>query len=181
MPSFLILLALSLAVASAPSMPTRSAKTGEIAAPVTVAPVEIVKVSAATAPEIPPVIAKIKEAVGDLQMPSETDAPMRVEFWPSEKSAISPAEVALFAATKPQDSVETQSVAEFFAGAILIEDWMSDDEKATAKRFQTLVEVLNADLENPRVYLFGERERTVVIIGKVKGGFGGVVTLVVET
>ena len=173
MPSLLILFVLSLAVAESPQ--STSKRITAISA------VEIANAQAATASDAAPVIAKIKAAVGDLQMPSETDAPMRVEFWPSEKSAISPAEVALFAAVKTQDSVETQSVEQFFAGAVLIEDWMSDDEKATAKRFQTLVEVLNAELENPRVYLFGERERTVVIIGHVKGGFGGLMTLVVET
>ena len=172
MPSLLILFVLSLAVASSPrSTPTRN----DISA------VEIANVSASATSDAAPVIATITAAVGDLQMPSETDAAMRVEFWPSDKSAISPAQVALFAAVKTENPVETKSVEEFFAGATLIEDWMSDDEKATVKRFQNLVAVLNADLENPRVYLFGERERTVVIIGHVKGGFGGVVTLVVET
>ena len=58
---------------------------------------------------------------------------------------------------------------------------MKEEEKATALQFQKLIETLNAELENPQVYLFGERERTVVVIGKIKGGFGGVITLVVET
>ena len=188
MPSLLILFVLSLAVASSPRSTLK--RNGKSSA------VEISTISAATAPDATapdatapdaaapdaaPVIATIKEAARDLQMPSETDAAMRVEFWASDKSEISPAQIALLAAAKPENPVETQSVEQFFAHAVIIEDWMSDDEKATAKRFQNLVEVLNADLENPRVYLFGERERTVVIIGKVKGGFGGVVTLVVET
>ena len=157
MPTFLILLVLSLAAFRPPtSMQMR-------------------------APQTPPAIAKIRAAIGTLQMPSETDAPMRVEFWPSDTSEAAPAQIARWANAKTQTSVETQTVEQFFASAVGVEDWMSADEKATARRFQDLVQVLNAEMENPRVYLFGERERTVVIIGKVKDGFGGVVTLVVET
>lgn len=188
MPSLLILFVLALASASsstrngaaktkAPDKTATISGTSTKASQTKSAGVSL----ASTAPEIPLSIAKIKQAVGDLQMPSETDAPLRIEFWPSEKEALSPDEIALLAAVKPAEKVEITTVEKFFSNAALIEDGMSDDEKATAKQFQNLVAILNAELENPQVYLFGERERIVVIIGKVKGGFGGVVTLVVET
>lgn len=129
----------------------------------------------------PPVVAKLEEAVKGLEMPSETDEPFRVVFWPLEKSQLTNSEVAFYAAERADAPVETRSVAEFFQDAATVEDWMDDAERADAKRFQNLVETLNAELKNPRVYLIGERERTAAVIGQVEGGFGGVITLVVET
>lgn len=134
--------------------------------------------SAATAP---PAIALIEEDTAGLLMPSETDAPMSVKYWISEKTELSPGDVAALVEQKTDAPIETKTVADFFKNAATVEDWMSDDEKATAQKFQKLVVTLQTQLEKPQVYLFGERERTVVVIGKVKGGFGGVVTLVVET
>ncbi len=129
----------------------------------------------------PPAIAMIETDAAGLLMPSETDAPIRVKYWLSEKTELLPGDVAALIEQKADAPIEVKNVAEFFKNAATIEDWMNDDEKATAQKFQKLVVTLQTQLENPRVYLFGERERTVVVIGKVKGGFGGVVTLVVET
>ena len=203
MPSLLILLVLSLSVASSTSATKkRAAKTNAVPAKVetakveaakvrigetataqapVVADIEIAEVSLVPVVEAPPAIARLREAVKDLQMPSETDSPFRVEFWASEKSAISPGEVALFAALKTDTDVEITTIAELLKNPATVEVWMNEEERATAAHFQKLIEILNVELENPQVYLFGGRERTVVIIGKVKGGFGGVITLVVET
>lgn len=129
----------------------------------------------------PPIVAQLEAATKGLQMPSETDAPFRVVYWPLEQIKLSESEVALYAAEKPDAPVETQSVEAFFKNAVKVEDWMKDDEKANAARFAKLVETLQNGLENPRVYLIGKTERTVAIIGKAKGGFAGLITLVVET
>ncbi len=137
----------------------------------------------APAPKLdgPPAIAKLEVATQGLLMSSESDEPFRTVYWPLEKAEIKPAEVALYLTENADATVETQSVEAFFKNAVTVEDWMDDDEKATAKRFVELVETINAELENPCVYLIGERERTAAIIGQVAGGFAGVVTLVVET
>ena len=145
---------------------------------VAIEPQTIALAQVATAP---PAIAIIEAAAKDLAVQSEIDAPILVKFWASEKIELSPGDVAALVEEPGDVTVETQTVAEFFKNSVTVEDWMNEDEKTTARRFGNLSEVLEAQLENPRVYLFGERERTVVIIGKVKGGFGGVVTLVVET
>ena len=131
--------------------------------------------------EVPPAIGIIKEQAKGLIVQSETDAPIRVEFWPSEKVALSSGEVAERAGQKADAQIETKTVAEFFKNDVSVEDWMGDEEKTMALRFQKFVVTLETQLENPTVYLINPRERTVVIIGKVKGGFGGVITLVVET
>ena len=137
----------------------------------------------AEAPEVggPSALDKLDEATRDLLMPSESDEPFRTVYWPLDKAEITPSEVAFYSTENADAPVEIQSVKKFFENAILIEDWMDDEEQATARRFQNLVEIINAELENPRVYLVGERERTAAVIGQVAGGFAGVVTLVVET
>ena len=129
----------------------------------------------------PPAIAIIEAQARELSMQSETDAPFVVKFFPSQQIELAPDAVAALVERSADKTVEIVTVTAFFKNSVAVETWMNDDEKATARKFQLFVQTLETQLENPRVYLFGERERTVVIIGKVKGGFGGVVTLVVET
>ena len=161
--------------------PEKPAQTTAPAAP------KVVQTALKTAPDAPtlenapPFVAKLEAATKGLLMPSETDAPFRTVYWPLEKAELSTSEIALYAAEKAEAKVVIESVEQFFEKVSTIEDWMNDDEKAKAERFGNLVKVLEAELENPHVYLIGERERTVAVIGKVKGGFGGVITLVVET
>ena len=195
MPSFLILLVLSLSVASSTSaIKKRAAQTNATTAEIKVrtdedltakvpvtADTKIAEVSLSPPVKEPPAIARLRAAVEGVQMPSETDAPFRVEFWASEQSAISPGEVALLVAVEKAANVKAVTIAELLKNPATVEAWMNEQEQATAKRFQKLIETLEAELENPQVYLFGEREKTVVIVGKVKGGFGAVVTLIVET
>ncbi len=187
MPSLLLLLIMSLTVASAPaSTRNKSAKIeGKTAKALPNAAKKAddkaVRVSMPVVAEVPSFIAPLRELTFGLTMQSETDAPMRVEYWDSKERALSPDQVAILAAVPNAKPVEITTVAKFFANAVKVEDWMNDEEKAVAKRFQKLSEMLEIELENPQVYLFGEREKTVVVIGKVKGGYGGLVTLVVET
>ena len=143
---------------------------------------EVAKVSAEAPPlNAPPAIAKLNAATSGLLMPSESDEPFRAVYWPLEANEIKPSEVALYLTENADAKVETKSVAAFFKNATKVEDSMGDDEKQDAKKFAQLIETINAELENPQVYLIGEREITAATIGKVAGGFGGVVTLVVET
>ena len=181
MPSLFLLIAISLAMAS-----QRAANQLRLA-PVANGATAVIKddikekVALSDAATAPPAIALIEADAAGLMMPSETDAPFVVKYWASQQTELLPGDVAALVEQKADAPLETQTVAEFFKNAATVEDWMDDDEKATAQQFQKLIVTLQTQLENPRVYLFGERERTIVIIGKVKGGFGGVVTLVVET
>ena len=142
---------------------------------------KIAGVSVEPVAEEPPAIAKLREEIVGLEMQSETDAPFRILYWPTEKDVISAGEIASFFSTKTDVAVEIKAVGAYFKRFTVIEDWMDDEETAMAVRFQKLIVTLETQLENPQVYIIGERERTVAVVGKVKGGFGGVVTLVVET
>ena len=145
------------------------------------AEVEPAQDCAPIADDAPPAIKTLEAATIGLLMPSESDEPFRAVYWPLEKAELTDSEIAFYAAERADEPVVTQSVADFFANAAQVEDWMNDDEKADAKRFQDLIETINAALENAQVYRIGEREITAAIIGKVRGGFGGLVTKVIET
>ncbi len=185
MPSFFLLLVMSLALAS------QEAKNQPRLVPVATnqagadGKTEAAKIALPAAPSDaatpPPAMAIIEAAAQNLSVQSEIDAPIVVKFWASQKIELAPDDVAALVEQPVGAPLETQTVADFFQNSATIEDWMDADEKATARKFQEFIETLETQLENPRVYLFGERERTVIILGKVKGGFGGAVTLVVET
>ena len=145
------------------------------------APAKEISVPATAALDEPPVLAKLDAATRNLLMPSESDEPFRTVYWPLDKTEITASEVALYLTENADASVQTGSVEDFFSNAALVEDWMDDDEKANAEKFQHLIETLNEELEKPRVYRIGEREITAAIIGKTAGGFAGVVTTVIET
>ena len=152
------------------------------ATPQTPAKAETHEVSApAPQLDVPPAIARLDAATAGVLMPSESDEPFRTVYWPLEKAEIKASEIALYLTENADADVETKSVDAFFQNATKTEDGMNEEEKSDAKKFADLVEIIHSELEDPRVYLIGERERTAAIIGKVAGGFGGVVTLVVET
>jgi hypothetical protein len=148
------------------------------------------------------IFAQLEAATQDLQMPSETDAPFRVVFYPLDaKSApaepkpetetalvvaqtaskITPELIAKLAGAPAEAELETRDLDEFFSAAATVEDWMEDEEKATAERFAALLETLKKLLKNPQVVVWGEAEKQVAIIGEVEGGLAGVLTVVVET
>ena len=142
-----------------------------------------------------PVVSELEAATRDLQMPSETDAPFQVVFYPAEAQTaanpqektppevvkITPEAIAKLAGAPADAKVETRDLEDFFAAAATEEDWMEDEEKATAKRFANLVETLKKLLQDPQVVLWGEAKKQVAIVGQVEGGCAGVLTVVVET
>lgn len=154
----------------------------------------------------PAVVLRLEAAIKDLQMPSETDAPFEVVFFAvetatDEKPESQPTETeekieaeekiegGKFSAQKiaelagaPQDaSVETRDLERFFKVATTVEEWMNDEERATAARFAALLKALQAELQEPQVVVWGEAEKRVAIVGKCEGGLAGVTTLIVET
>ena len=134
--------ALDMLLNSAPeSSETASADADKVAeATENSAPIVATKSAEAPTLQEPPVISKLREATRDLLMQSETDEPFRTVYWPLETAEITPSEVALYLTENADATVETQSVKAFFENAVTTEDWMDDEEQATAKRFGELVE-----------------------------------------
>ena len=136
-----------------------------------------------TEPQKPPLVVQLETLVADLQMPSESDAPIRV-FWTSE--AVDEPKAADFVRMaglnlKGDEPIETRSLSDLLDQPATEETWMSDDERKTARRFADLRDFLNAHFAEIEVFAWGTTEKQIVVAGKTESGFVGLVTLVVET
>ncbi|BCM89642.1 hypothetical protein IAD21_01489 [Abditibacteriota bacterium] len=131
----------------------------------------------------PSIVTQLEALVKDLQMPSETDAPIRAFFSPESIDEPKPADYARIAGieVKKDDAVEMRSLADLLDGPSQEEDWMDDDEKETARCFAELRAFLHANLAEIEVLAWGGTEKQIVVAGRVEGGFAGIVTMVVET
>ena len=156
----------------------------EEAMPLPGASTSLVTTSAAPNPAPkPPLIEQLETLVVDLQMPSETDAPIRV-FWTGESlDEPKPADFARMAGLqlKRDEPVETRSLSELLDAPATEETWMSDDDKKIARRFAELRAFLNAHFAEIEVLAWGTTQKQIVVVGKLENGFAGLVTLVVET
>ena len=131
----------------------------------------------------PTVVVQLESLVDGLEMASETDAPMHV-FWahesPDEPKA---ADIARLSGIhiKTGDAAETRSLSDLLDGPAEEEEWMTDDDKKTARRFAALRAFLEANFAEIEVVAWGTTTKQIVIAGRVEGGYAGIVTVVVET
>jgi len=154
--------------------------------------------AAPNAPAKPPVVVQLETLVQGLEMSSETDAPIRV-FWAEQTPVkthgretdegegkgdeLQPADCARMAGLnlKGNEPVEMRSLSELLDTPATVEKWMSADDQKTARRFADLRAFLNANFAEIEVMAWGTSEKQIVVVGRVEGGFAGLVTLVVET
>ncbi|MFO0589363.1 MAG: nuclease A inhibitor family protein [Polyangiaceae bacterium] len=117
----------------------------------------------------------------DLLFPSESEAPIELYKWPL---ASEPTPAALLAAEgRPADTHVETGTAESEVGPLTKAPPGADDiERGLAARFQTLLETLNSNLFNVRVYRVGRVDIDVYILGRsAAGAWLGYKTHVVET
>jgi hypothetical protein len=127
------------------------------------------------------ILEQLRTAADSLLMMSESEYPFEVFLW----EGIAPAtpEKVVQQTHHPQDTpVEIVGVDDFFQVATTEEDWHEEEEKATVKRFQTLVQTLKENLNNLQVYRLGHKEVDAYIVGQTPtGNLAGISTKVVET
>jgi hypothetical protein len=127
------------------------------------------------------ILEKLEAATKDLLYTSETDAPLTPFFWATADDELTTAHLLVQAQLPAASPVQAQTLHEFFEPVASAEEWMNDDEKAEAKRFQDLRKILEDNLQNISVFRIGETSMDVFVVGKTEGGFAGVKTKVVET
>jgi Nuclease A inhibitor-like protein len=127
------------------------------------------------------IIDQLKQASDGLLFMSESEYSLEIFSW----EIIPPAtpEKVLQQTNHPQDTpVKIVGVDDFFQVAITPEDWHGEEEKATLKRFQSLVQTLKENLSNLQVYRLGNKEVDVYIVGETPTeNLAGISTQVVET
>ncbi|OYE01942.1 nuclease A inhibitor family protein [Nostoc sp. 'Peltigera membranacea cyanobiont' 232] len=127
------------------------------------------------------ILEQLRTAADGLLMMSESEYPFEVFLW--EDAAPATPEKVVQQTNHPQNTpVEIVGVDDFFQVATTAEDWHEDEEKATVKRFQTLVQELKKNLTNLQVYRLGNKEIDVYIVGQTPAvNLAGISTKVVET
>lgn len=130
---------------------------------------------------------KLNAAVKDLYYISETDAPFEPFVFKPETgaepfSSVTADEVLHLAQKPPETPTREQTLADFFCFPATEQDWHTDEDKKTARRFQKLQELLETNFKDPKVFKLGEVELDVYIVGiDAEGNLAGVKTQAVET
>lgn len=127
------------------------------------------------------IIDQLRTAADGLLMMSESEYPFEVFLW--EDAAPATPQKVVQQTNHPQNTpVEIVGVDDFFQMATTEEDWHEEEEKATVKRFQTLVQELKKNLTNLQVYRLGNKEIDVYVVGQTPAvNLVGISTKVVET
>jgi Nuclease A inhibitor-like protein len=122
------------------------------------------------------IIIQLQQASADLLWLSESDYPFEIVSW---DKGIELTSLALF---KDAKAVESSSLAEFFAPALVVEDWYEAEELATVDRYKLLLQTIESNLTELQFFRIGSVEIDVYIIGKTPDGdMVGLKTTIVET
>ena len=124
-------------------------------------------------------IGELETATEDLLWFSESEYPFKVFYWCNTDFSI---DALLHRYNYPLETkIVVKDWQSFFASAIKQEDWYNETEIAETKRYQNLVNLMTQNLKNIRVYLLGEVEIDVYILGETESAIAGLVTKVVAT
>lgn len=127
---------------------------------------------------------KAEDLIHNLYMPSETDAPITIWYWPDSLHNQKPTIVTLLQTLSlPADStVEMISVPNFFAAYSDSKETFDAEETMQAERFCVLAQFLETSLKDTQVYCFGTVDIDVLIVGQHDSGqWIGLRTKLVET
>lgn len=126
------------------------------------------------------ILEALKEATRGLTFMSESDYPFEVFDWGQAEPT--PEFLRGLDNSAPDAPIETRTAAEFFRAATSEPDWKGAEELAVAKKFQTLLRLLKANLSDLKVFRVGTINIPVYIAGRsADGSWLGLSTRVVET
>ncbi|HEX8130439.1 MAG TPA: nuclease A inhibitor family protein [Pyrinomonadaceae bacterium] len=124
---------------------------------------------------------ELREATQGLLFMSESDYPFEVVRWEGVEE-VSQEYLRRVAGVDRASPVEEQTVAYFFRMAAGEQEWKGASELASAKKYQTLVRLLEENLKDVRVYRVGAVNISVYVVGTSdEGNWLGVSTRLVET
>ncbi|HEV7893521.1 MAG TPA: nuclease A inhibitor family protein [Pyrinomonadaceae bacterium] len=125
-------------------------------------------------------VEELTEATRGLTFMSESDYPFEVFAWDGAE----PTREFLrgLACLDSSAVMETRGAREFFRAAASEPEWKGEDELALARRFQSLLRLLETSLTDLKVYRVGAIDIKVYVAGRApSGNYLGVSTRVVET
>ena len=125
-------------------------------------------------------IEELREATRDLTIMSESDYPVEVFKWETAE----PTHEFLCGLTgeAADTPVETTTAADFFRVAASEAEWKNAEQLAAARRFQSLLRLLEQNLSDLKAFRVGVINIPVYVAGRsASGNWLGVSTRVVET
>jgi len=131
-------------------------------------------------PDTSDLLRAIEQATKDLSFPSESDVPIEPHtFGASEPS---PEALVHTLGLPAETPVETTTPHSVFEGLTYAPKGASEDDIASAARFQGLLAILERDLSDLRAYRVGQTDITIFVLGHAPSGeWLGIKTKVVET
>ena len=129
------------------------------------------------------IIEQLRSASADLLWMSESDYLFEVVHFSQEDEPEMDEMILREKLDKQVDTpVKTVEFENFFQRATKEEDWHDTSEKETVKKYQNLVATLQDNLQNLQVYLVGEIEIDVYILGQLPSqAWAGLSTKMVQT
>ncbi len=129
------------------------------------------------------ILQKLSLASSDLLWLSESDFPFEAFTFSQKNLPEMQENILLEKLDKQADTlVKKVEFETFFQRATKEEDWHNTSEKATVQQYQNLVAILQNNLHNLQVYLLGEIEIDVYILGQLPSGdWAGLSTKMVQT
>lgn len=124
---------------------------------------------------------QIKKAATGLWYISETDSEI-FPFTGSKADSVTRENLLKQIGKPPDTPVEERGFDEMFERFIKIQDWFGEEEKATAKKFAGLKNLLEKNLSDLKVFKVGQIELDIFFVGLDKeGNLAGFQTKAVET
>lgn len=123
-------------------------------------------------------IQNLKQAIADLLWFSEAEYPFEIVYW----QGIDEVSLLQHYNYPAQTPVQTKEFLSFFASATTEKQWHNETERAEVKRYQELVSLMQDNLSDLQVYLVGEVEIEVYILGKTRHqAIAGLKTKIIAT
>lgn len=130
----------------------------------------------------PTILNTLQQAVTGLLWMSESDYPLEVQLWDLPAETPLTTNTLLQQLHKPLDTpVEEIGLLDLFAPAVTERDWHGAEEKAIARQFQTLLNLIQDNLQNVHVFRIGKIAIDVYILGKAESQWIAISTKVIET
>jgi hypothetical protein len=123
----------------------------------------------------------LREATAGLLFMSESDHPLEVIAWEGGEP-VTHVRLRREAGKGEDAPVAELTAAQLFRAAASEPDWKGAAELATARRYQSLVRLLEENLTDLAAYRVGEIDITAYVLGRsAEGNWLGVKTRMVET
>ena len=123
-------------------------------------------------------IRQLKLAIADLLWLSEAESPFSIIYWNNSTGE----RKTILQHRYPSQTKIVMREFSFFASATQEQPWHNQEEQKEVERYRALVNLLTKNLSDLQVYLVGEVEIDVYILGKTEDkAIAGLLTKIVAT